>query len=74
MTQHIVVLPMSSSSIAAAGYQADRRTLRIRYVGGGTYEYFGVPAAVFQSFLDAPSKGQFVNWHIKPHYPFRRLK
>jgi hypothetical protein len=64
---------MRSSSIAAAGYDRDCRTLRVRYIGGGTYDYREVAASVFDALLEAPSKGQFVNWQIKPHYRYTRL-
>jgi KTSC domain len=64
---------VASSSIAAAGYDCERHALRLCYVGGGTYDYWGVPANVFRALLDAPSKGQFVNWHIKPRYRYTRL-
>jgi hypothetical protein len=64
---------MPSSSIAAAGYDSGAQILRLRYVSEGTYDYFNVPAEVFQSFLDAPSKGRFVNWHIKPHYCYLQV-
>jgi hypothetical protein len=67
------MVQMNSSSIAAAGYDHNRRALRLRYVGGGMYDYLDVPASVFQELLDAPSKGRFVNWCIKPRYRYRRL-
>jgi hypothetical protein len=62
-----------SSSIAAAGYDPVRRRLRIRFVGGEAYDYLRVPADVFRGFLDAPSKGQFVNWQVKPYFRYRRV-
>ena len=65
---------MQSSSIEAAGYDLDRRTLRIRYVGGSTYDYQGVPPIVFEELLAADSKGRFVNWSIKPYYRYTRLR
>ncbi len=65
--------PAPSSSIKAAGYDARQRTLRLRYAGGGTYEYFGVPASVVKDFIAAPSKGRFVNLRIKPCYRYRRV-
>jgi hypothetical protein len=71
---HIRMLRVISTSIAAAGYDRDRQILRIRFIGGGTYDYLHVPANIFESFLDAPSKGQFVNWQIKPYYRYTRLK
>jgi hypothetical protein len=73
MSHQVAMLAMASSSIAAAGYDRDLHALRLRYIGGGTYDYWDVPARVFQALLDAPSKGQFVNWHIKPRYRYTRL-
>jgi hypothetical protein len=64
---------LDSSSIRAAGYDSATRTLRLRYAGGRTYDYLGVPPDVFDDFLAASSKGQFVNWNVKPHYSFRQI-
>jgi hypothetical protein len=65
--------PLRSSSIEAAGYDRERRTLRVRYLGGSTYDYVAVPAKVFKELLEADSKGRFVNWSIKPFYRYRRI-
>jgi hypothetical protein len=70
----IAMRPVVSSSIAAAGYDAERETLRLRYIGGATYDYAGVPAQVFEAFRNAPSRGQFVNWRIKPYYACVRVR
>jgi hypothetical protein len=64
---------VQSSSIAAAGYDPDQQTLRVRFVGGDAYDYLQVPADVFQDFLAASSKGRFINWQIKPRFPYRRV-
>jgi hypothetical protein len=69
----VVMRPVQSSSIAAAGYDSGRRTLRIRFIGGDAYDYLRVPPQVFRHFLEAPSKGQFVNWKIKPFFSYRRV-
>lgn len=69
----IQMRPMSSSSIEAAGYDRERQTLRIRYVGGSTYDYVAVPTKVFKELLEADSKGRFVNWSIKPFYRYTRI-
>jgi hypothetical protein len=63
----------ASSSIAAAEYNRNRRTLRVRFSPGGVYDYLDVPAGVVQKLLNASSLGQFVNWHIKPHYRYVRV-
>ena len=67
------MVPMDSTSIAAAGYDACDKVLRIRFVNGRTYDYRGVPPHVFAAFEAADSKGRFVNFDIKPHYPYQRL-
>jgi hypothetical protein len=64
---------LESSSIRAAGYDASTQTLRLRYAGGRTYDYLNVPLDVFDDFLAASSKGQFVNWNIKPNYAYRQI-
>ena len=69
----MVMRRMNSSSIAAAGYDRRRHALRLRYLGGGTYDYLDVPEPVFADLIAASSKGQFVNWQIKPHYRYVRL-
>ena len=64
----------ASSSIAAASYDSRRRTLRLLYVGGGLYDYLQVPKRKFDELLAAPSKGQFVNWQIKPYYSYEVVR
>jgi hypothetical protein len=64
----IAMRAVDSSSIAAAGYSDSRRVLRLRFVGGGIYDYAGVPPQLYAEFLAAPSKGRFVNFRIKPYY------
>jgi hypothetical protein len=68
MTRRIPMILFNSSSIVAGGYDARSGTLRLRYIDGDTYNYRNVPSAVFDDLLDAPSKGRFVNWYVKPNY------
>jgi hypothetical protein len=67
------MISFNSSSIAAGGYDARSRTLRLRYIGGDTYDYRNVPSVVFDDLLAAPSKGRFVNRHVKPYYSYVRM-
>lgn len=69
----IRMIPFSSTSIAAGGYDGGGRRLRLQYIGGDSYDYLDVPSSVFQGLLDAPSKGRFVNWQVKPYYPYERV-
>lgn len=65
------MVPFGSSSIAAGGYDSADRVLRLRYIDGDAYDYLDVPSSVFRALLEAPSKGRFVNWHVKPYFAFR---
>ena len=65
--------PVDSSCVAAAGYDPAKHVFRVRFVGGGTYDYLGVPEAVFAAFRMADSKGRYVNYIVKPHYPARQV-
>ncbi|MBV9758669.1 MAG: KTSC domain-containing protein [Alphaproteobacteria bacterium] len=66
--------PVSSRAIRAIGYDRGRRLLFLEYVGSRTYAYIGVPPDVYARLLAAPSKGQFVNFHIKPYYDHRLVR
>jgi hypothetical protein len=47
-----------SSNVAAAGIDAG--TMRVRFHDGSEYEYPNVTEAQFQAFLEAPSKGAWL--------------
>ena len=66
--------PVSSTSIAAIGYNAAGETLEVEFVTGRVYRYRGVEADVFEDFRAASSKGTFFNENIKDAYPFVRVK
>lgn len=68
------LVAVESSSIDAVGYDASTRRLTVRFLGSGnTYVYLGVAPSVFEALLAAPSKGRYLNFHIKDVYPYRRL-
>ena len=65
---------VESSSIDAVGYDSMTQRLIVRFLGSGnTYVYLGVNAATFDELLAAPSKGRYLNAHIKGAFPYRRL-
>ena len=68
------LVAVESSSIDAVGYDASSQRLTVRFLGSGnTYVYLGVAPSVFEALLTAPSKGRYLNFHIKDVYPYRRL-
>lgn len=63
-----IVTDFDSTAVERARYDPDARLLDLWYAGGDRYSYFGVPAAVHDALLEAPSAGAFVNRRIKPFY------
>ena len=66
--------PVSSSSIAAIGYDARSETLEVEFVSGRIYRYRSVEADVYEDFRVASSKGTYFNECIRDAYPCERLR
>ncbi len=65
-------VPVKSSNIKTIGWESG--TLEIEFHSGGIYQYSDVPAAIYTTMLDAPSKGKYFHKNIKDRYEFRRIK
>src|ERR1700761_657775 len=65
---------MPSSVIFAMQYEPQRQELFIVFRGGrGTYRYFDVPIEEWSAFLEAESKGTYLNRVFKPkEHPFEK--
>ncbi len=62
-----------SGTIAATGYDPERRTLTVKFKSGGTYEYAAVPQEKYDRLMAAPSLGAYLHTHIKPSHRVRKL-
>jgi hypothetical protein len=58
-----------SSNLAEVGYDPDLETLEVQFKSGGIYQYFNVPAFMYERLMSADSLGRFFNTEIKGHYP-----
>jgi hypothetical protein len=66
--------PVSSSNLAAVGYDNESATLRIQFLHGGIYDYQGVPADIYEGLINAGSKGQFFDKFIKKGgFPYSKI-
>lgn len=65
--------PVSSSCIAAVGYDAASHTLEIQFHSGGLYQYSEVPVDEHRDLMEAPSLGTFFAQSIRDRYPYRRV-
>jgi hypothetical protein len=64
------IIDVESSTVAALSYDEARGILQLEFRSRAIYRYFGVPAAVHQALLQAPSKGQYFNRVIRGHFPY----
>jgi hypothetical protein len=74
----VVLMPVTSSQIAAVGYDPIARQLMVRFHGSGPrpeaiYSYAGVPAQIAAELIVAASPGTYFHRHIRQGgYPYRR--
>jgi hypothetical protein len=64
---------LKSTSLAEVGYEREESLLRIQFQSGAIYEYFDVPANVYEDLLHASSAGRFFNENVNGEFDFQRL-
>ena len=64
---------LKSTSLQSAAYQAQLGVLELKFIGGASYQYFCVPASVYEDLLRAGSKGAYFNHHIRNRFVFAKL-
>lgn len=47
------LIPIKSDNVQAAGYDANSLTMTVQFNNGYSYEYYGVPAELWNSFIAA---------------------
>ena len=66
-------IPVSSSNIAAIGYDPDTQTLEVEFNNGSIYQYFDVPQSVHEALMSAESAGRFLNARIRGRYRYAKV-
>ena len=51
-------------------YDDAREILQLEFRSAAIYHYYGVPAAVYEALLGAPSKGSYFNRVIRGRFPY----
>jgi hypothetical protein len=67
------VTVVASTTLSTIAYDGIRNLLQLEFRSRAVYQYFGVPVAVHEALLDAPSKGSYFNLAIRGRYPFVRV-
>ncbi|GJG89852.1 hypothetical protein tb265_50330 [Gemmatimonadetes bacterium T265] len=67
--------PVTSSNLAAIGYDASSRTLEVEFTNGSVYQYSGVPQHVYDGLMAAKSHGTYLNQYVKKGpYPYTQVR
>jgi hypothetical protein len=61
---------VESGTLRALVYDHARGVLQLEFRTRAIYRYFGVPVAVYESLLSAPSKGSYFNRVIRGRFPY----
>ena len=64
---------VSSSNLAEVGYDPDTETLEIMFRSGFIYQYYNMPAFMYERFMQANSLGTFFNASIKGQFAEARV-
>lgn len=68
-----ILVPVTSSNVAAVGHDPSTNTLFVAFRGGGLYAYLGVPARIAADLRTAASVGGYLHVAIKPTYDCHKL-
>ena len=61
---------VESPTLRAFAYEDSRGILRLEFRSRAIYHYYGVPAAVHEALLGAPSKGRYFNRVIRVRFHY----
>ena len=59
---------VDSTAVSRVDYDDEARRLLVTFATGRTYAYDAVPRNVYDTMLQAPSKGRFFNSEIRDRY------
>ncbi len=66
-------MPIQSSSMRSAGYDAENGNMHVRFNDGGHYVYHGITPEVYQGLMMSSSKGGFLSNNVKGKFAFTKL-
>src|SRR5579872_5340727 len=69
----VELTPVTSSNLAAVGYDPSTGQLQIRFRNGREYVY-QVPFSIYQGLMAASSKGRYFSFWIRWRYRGRRIR
>lgn len=68
MSNEVLMQPLNSSHVVAAGFDAETGTLVVEFKGGKRYSWAGVSEADFGELVSAPSPGKHLRYVIEERF------
>lgn len=66
--------PVKSSDLVSVGYDAKTQTLEVEFKSGTVYQYYGVPAEVYEGLMRSTSHGHYLYQYVKKAgYRYREM-
>jgi hypothetical protein len=65
---------VSSSNVAALGYDPDNQVVYVRFLNNSLYIYKGVSQFEYDRLLNAPSIGSYLHRNFKNVYAYERIE
>ena len=69
--QNMEAYTLTTTTSGIEGFDYKSTVLRINFLDGTSYEYFGVPKAIYVKFVNAPAPGRFARRHIYNSFVYR---
>ena len=69
----MITAVVESTTLRAIGYDESLALLRLEFRSRAVYDYFGVPSAVHEALLRAPSIGACCNETVRGRFTYRRV-
>ena len=63
-------MKVESTTLRVVAYDDGRGILQLEFCTRAVYRYYGVPAAVYEALLGAPSKGSYFNRVIRGRFSY----
>ena len=62
---------LTTGTVGIADFEYKSEVLLMKFADGSSYEYFGVPKAIYVKLVNAPAPGRFARRHIYGSFPYR---
>jgi len=62
----------NSSNLQRFMYNKESQTLTVEFKNGGVYEYYDVPAHIYEGLSTSDSKGSYLYHHIKGSFRYSK--